>query len=303
VCNPTCACQDKPPNEWQYRNVIVIGANEEIPETGASQNIGPFYPIPTQRQEVDTRIPGTTSPQGKSPWNFRTQGTSLIRLRSQIANTVCNMSPTTLVWEQHVNVVGCVPDWQLNGEGNIVRLPQGVPPTLVKIVRANSDPNHPLNVALRAAAAAWNTALKSRGLAPIFDETLQDASCVPSVQGGYCINVNIVAQVPTNPLACAASLPGGSGPDGIVANPSTIWYRSANPTDANWLKRLFAHELGHLLGLLDGNSCPLNESIMNTAGQFCSVEEQKALPTIPQLSDSLPVANTVYGPGSKSTCR
>lgn len=72
-------------------------------------------------------------------------------------------------------------------------------------------------------------------------------------------------------------------------------------TSESRLRRTFAHELGHFLGMDDSTTaCAGQESVMKVGVYAC--DTTSVVPDSPTLSDSLPVTSTVYGDGPRTGC-
>jgi hypothetical protein len=295
---PTCPCSPlQPPHDRNERDVISVGLGYYDPMWPTWLNpISPIYSSTPENHDLDSRIPGTSSPppdgRGFTPYYV---GRYALVQQSNLDPTACNMTPTTVQWSMALKSVDCLPTFRTQPNGTIIRVPNDA--TRVSIV-APFGPTHPITIAIEAAAKAWNAALVSWGESPIFDETAQTTLCTGS-QGGHCVNV-VIQHYPDAPLVCAAAERDPGGEDGIVDNNARIYIRPDYSTDPTYLRHLLSQELGHLLGL-DDAVCGIN-SVMSGIAACNSLGTPPTVPSSPTPSDALPVADTSYGPGSRATC-
>lgn len=245
---------------------------------------------------MDSRVPGTTSPEGRSwsPGYFI--GPTTIKTTSTIDVTQCNMYPMSEIWERTAKVVACLPEWSKDALDNIKRLANDGTP--IKIQSPVGE-GQPLYVAIETATKAWNDALESAGENRIFDETPAPSCTIQ--QGGHCVKM-LVQSPPEDPTLCGQA----NGPvdaNGIFTAFPTIWIKPQYSTDPDYLAFLIGHELSHLLGVKNALGCTSPNSIRNDVDVCNSlVTTEGNLPTVPQPSDVLPVVDTVYGPGSREVC-
>jgi len=293
---PTCPCGEIGRNE---RNVVGIGLGYYDPIYPTwLYSLGPIYPITPEVHEVDSRSAGTTDPPpGGRPFTPFYVGRYAILEKSQIDPTQCSMAPTFVEWSIALKSVECLPTFRLNPNGTINRVPNDGTP--VRIVTPFSDPTHPIRIAIEAAAKAWNAVLVSWGENPIFDETAQTTSCTGN-QGGRCATVRIQLP-PSNPLLCGETIRDNGGDDGIIDFNANIYIPPGYSTNATYLRFLLSHELGHLIGLADAVGCGAT-SVMSRVAACNSLGNPPTVAAAPQPSDGFPVADTVYGPGSRHIC-
>jgi hypothetical protein len=288
----TCPCETI---GWNERNVQSIGVAYFDPMWPTWPNsLGPIYPVAAEAHDVDSRLPGTTTPppDGRQFTPYYV-GRYAVFQQSQIDPTACNMTPTQVEWSMALKSVACLPTFMIK-EPNILRLPNDG--TRVKI--AAPETSGPVRTAIEAAAKAWNATLVSWGENPIFDETAQTVLCMPS-QGAHCVQVRVI-EPPGAACSAARADATEGGADGIFDSTTFIDIKPGYSTNASWLSYLLSHELGHLLGLMNADNCPTNTSVMAPSAGGCNNLGDS--PTTPRPSDGLPVADTVYGPGSRNSC-
>jgi hypothetical protein len=288
---PTCPCSQIGSNE---RGVISIGLWYFDPIWPTwPYSLGPIYPS-VEAHEVDSRVPGTTDPPGRgfTPYYI---GRYALTQKSFIDPTACNMTPQNVEWSMALKSVACLPDFRINENGTINRVPNDGTP--VRFVTPFADPSNPITAAIGAAAQTWNMVLQTWDENPIFNEEPSTVPCVGD-EGGHCVRVLI-----ENPVedqgACAQTFRYPGGDDGVIDYAPIIRIRPGYSTDPTYLLHLLSHELGHLLALRNV-PCGVN-SVMSVI-PACNTLGNPAIPSSPQPSDGLPVADTVYGPGSTASC-
>jgi hypothetical protein len=288
-CSPPlpCDCVPLAVGAEEDRAVVHISAAEYNSQPSSPFSEGGMSPVGGNQQVMDSRSPGTTTPEGLS-WTPFYLGVSTLRFTSTIHMTACNLTPGSVVFNRSVNVVQCAPRF----DPVLERLPLDGQP--IKIVGA-SDPA--LNTAAQTASQEWEAALGNYGLQ--VDFSVVPGGCQPL--DDHCIQV--VVQNPPNPIACSATA-AHLGPDGVIDERTTLYVRPAY-AGGGWsqafLNHVFAHEIGHLLGLenLTQGDCS-NQSIMKEA---VTCNNMTGLTQVPTAGDAKAVANTTYGTGSRQSCR
>src|SRR5687768_1581213 len=118
------------------RGVSAVAISQIRPDTTLA--VGPITPIDENfivevRQEMDSRIPDTTSPwPGGRTWGApAVHGVTTIRFRENIYTTSCSILPAELLFDFPVIVVGCAPKFSRVPSGDILRLDPG--PTYIYI--------------------------------------------------------------------------------------------------------------------------------------------------------------------------
>ena len=283
-----CTCK---PGTLQYRGVAGVG-NSETNAYG-SFSIGPIYPdAPSHVQFMDSQVPGTTIPEGRN-WTPFFVAYSTITQWSSIAVTTCNLTPNTIGVQRSLAVVNCLPLWNVQSNGEIQRFP--LPLTDPQPLQIACPPAVEADV--QAAANGWRNRLAAAGL-NINYQWLPGSTCT----GPRCIIIEPGLH-PTNPLTCAWNI-GGYGPGEEYTVPSRIRLRQYEYAGWNSAPRMamLSHELGHLFGLEELNDpCAQSASVMHPdPTPDCPTVGN--LPPLPTDTDALPVANTVYGSGSRLVC-
>jgi hypothetical protein len=267
------------------RGVTSVLVTETNSHPNSPFSIVQIFPVDAQGHitivhEMDSRVSGTTVPQGGS-WSPGTAlGVSTITWRENIATTVCDIQPSFKLFEMSINVVRCQPRFKRNSEANIMHLSPGI--TYVYI-----NPNalgSRVTEALRAAINDWNAI----GLPVTFQET--------SVQcgGGRCINTSI-GSVPGNACADTTLL---VATDGSITSSSMVFPSAAQVWNPDFLRRTANHEFAHHLGLDEQISCSTSYSLMSPV----SCNASSGFPLTPPVTDSLPPDKTTYGGGPATSC-
>jgi len=180
-----------------------------------------------------------------------------------------------------VNVLQCDPTWQTdpNGSGNYSNLPNS--PIQIYTDISSSQ----LTDAIDVAKNSWNNV--STG--PTFTPTPNDCGT-----GATCVKVIEDKTLPPNICGQGSFGTDSSGQinGNVVIKLNTNW-----PSYGSHLARLLAHELGHMLGLGNQDICSAEESVMKD-GIPCNA----SVTNIVTQNDSVPVNNTVYGTGPRTSC-
>ncbi len=284
-----CTCK---PGVLQYRGVAGVGNSETNAHPLSPFSIGPIYPSSgTHVQLMDSQVPGTTVPEGRN-WTPFYVGNSTITQWSSIYTTACNLTPNSVVVQRPLVVVNCLPRWNLQND-EIDRFPLPLnDQTPLRIGYPAA-----IEADVQAAANGWRDRLAAAGL-NITLQFLPDGACT----GAQCILIEPGLH-PTNPLTCSWNI-AGYGPGAEYTVPSRIRLRQYEYADWNSAPRrtMLSHELGHLFGLEELNdTCAQSASDMHPD----PTPEWNTVGTMPPLAtdtDALPVANTVYGGGSRNVC-
>jgi hypothetical protein len=275
--------------------VAAVAIQEFNAQPLSPYDIGPIYPIDqngivTIAQQMDSQVPGTTSPEGRL-WAFGPVGRSTIRQTNTIYVTPCHLMPDSVAWEQGVFVVSCLPAWVHDEYGGIPRFPVdgGIP------IRVVYPPT--LEVPVANATNAWNSKLAQWGLEGLHFE--RDPGGLCEVWDAYCIVIDSKLN-PENPTACGWIASGIPGSDHIYTTRSFLYPKPGYDSwSAPFKTGTISHELGHLLGQGHRLNCPAPNSVMNTP-LACNI--QGLIPTTPTDSDALSTVKTPYLNGSEKTC-
>jgi hypothetical protein len=152
-----------------------------------------------------------------------------------------------------------------------------------------------LDTAVQNAIASLNTALNNYGVLVNYARTTTECA------GGHCVKMEVAT--PGDPNACAEIVtPYTSDSGGQPTSAMTLRIRpdwnSSPAWDNTFLDRTYAHELSHALGLKE-NECGSSDSIM---GIFSSCGQSMSTTTA-TATDAIPVAQTVYGGGTRNVCQ
>ena len=126
--------------------------------------------------------------------------------------------------------------------------------------------------------------------------TIDFASCSSPANRARCIQM--IEGTPILPGACAQIVT-PTGADGITNNVSTLTVATGwTSWNSAFVQRTINHELTHPFGLTE-NGCNYTGSLMTpiTCGQ-----SGVGSYTLPTLNELIPIAQTVYGGGSRQTC-
>jgi hypothetical protein len=224
-------------------------------------NGGPIY-ANSPTQSLDSRIPGTTSPEGRNLL-YTIEGHWVVDFYSTQIPTDCNFEMLSPTGHVTVNALTCKPAW-FTDPNNTTNY--HAPPGKVTI----AVPSDFMNAfsAAQAAADLWHTAL-GREI-----EVLPNSVC--SGSDAMCVSFkNNHGTLPDDAEGCASLGTASYNPAGEWIGSTNVRFipdwSNANP---GRLQRLIAHELGHYFGL--GNrlhaSCPDPETVMGSTPDCYSTE-------------------------------
>jgi hypothetical protein len=253
-------------------------------------SIGPIYPNDNSLQQWDSRVPGQTSPPGRTWSTYGTLGEATLRFTEIIYTTACNILPNEKVIEKTAYVLQCEPRL-LNDNGNVPHLAPPPPPDKVEVYL---DPATMSTAAtpLDEAILDWKNLLGGTGV--VFERTGTDCG-----SGPHCIRV---AVGPISSCGFASWDPPdpntGLWTGGLLVELHSSW-STFSPAS---LRRTFVHELGHFLGLdnyTSATGCGVDDAIMRD-DFVCG---PTASPGVAITGgDALPVVKSTYGGGTKTTC-
>jgi hypothetical protein len=185
-----------------------------------------------------------------------------------------------------MNAFKCKPKF-LTQESNIVRLEPVTAPDKVKIYLP--DTMSGATTALEAAVNSWNAALPS-GVQ--FEIVSAECSLGPA-----CIHV---VTIPGQTLCGNAYKLWNSS--GLITEGQIQLRTDWNTYTSNGLKRTFAHELGHFLGLDNSDipACGVDDAVMQD--DFDCAPNTTTKLVSPTLNDTLPVGNSTYGGKPTAAC-
>ena len=263
----------------------VIGATRVI-DTGTPN--GPhawtLYPTNNLDLDFDTRVESVKNPPGIALWRPLQVGTTTMKFRVNTNPTSCQMQPQQY-YENPIqfHVLMCSPHFEPGEQATPERLPPG--PTKISF---DSGVPQAVRDALTQARIDWN-AVQS---AVTFELTaLPCAGNDP-----HCIQVY---QADTG-TACSTTSPVLSDSSGYITEASSMAFPpDAAGHNADILRRLANHELGHLLGLGDYPLCAANNGLMGLIG---SCNQASGFQKVPTPTDYIPVNQTSYGSNGTSSC-
>ena len=268
----------------------ITNVNVQVVQPNTTITLGGIVPVNASgvyqpRQEMDSRIPNTTSPFGRT-WIPNVEGETTLRFTEYMTQTSCNFTPPDFTVEFPVVVVACSPKFKLVPSGDIQRLDPGQ--TFVWI-----DPN--LHPNIRTAIQTSLTQGDWNNVQPHVQFVESPALC----SGGHCLKFRPETandEVPTG--QCAASLISPASGSGSIVVTNTYFPSAASGWNASVLRHWVNHEIAHHLGLDEAAGCGASKSIL--APTSCNAVS--GFPITPPLTDSIPVNRTVYGGASRATC-
>jgi hypothetical protein len=212
------------------------------------------------------------------------------RYKTYAAPTDCSFTAVSAPAEKKLNAVACVPKWNRGPDGSLIRLPTD---QSINVVYPAD-----LAVPVEAAIDAWNNTLGSTG---VHLNKGVGGTCAASDR--HCIIIDTIAQCTSNALACGCSVPGGPL-NGTTTTASKIWIRGTTGNQYSWTDAsrqwVFAHEIGHLLGLDEATTtCATGTSVMRAGPCGLATVDDAIAPT---ASDVAPVVKAVYGNAPLKTC-
>jgi len=249
------------------------------------------YPNPYPLS-YDSRYPTNGGTGTRTDQIGSTMGTYEFTFQSYNDTTFCGFTEFSPVVSKFINVVKCQPKWQLDSNSNIAKLPQ---PSYPDHVQVFLDPATlgGASTALDDAIDDWNSNVSGTGI--VFERVSTSCGTGPA-----CITVEAVSSLGS----CGYGPPAYTDSNGFLIGSLSLEIDSSwSAWSAASLRRTFAHELGHRLGLADydGNACDAtgNSSIMQP-NFVCS---STAAPTAAlSVNDYLPINKTTYGTASRVTC-
>jgi hypothetical protein len=189
-------------------------------------------------QDFDTRVDPVVTPPGLATWTPLAEGTTTMNFKGVIYVTNCNLTPGEFYASpMTVHVVKCAPKFKSNSQGVPIHLDAGSPPVYIYI---SGSLGSRLTDAIRQAIVDWNAANPNI--------ELQETSSACS--GGHCINTQL-GSVPSG--TCAASQI--QNVDGVITGSTMTFPTAAQTWNANFLRMLVNHELGHHFGLDEYSHC------------------------------------------------
>jgi hypothetical protein len=286
----SCSCNDK---DIQLRGTQGVAIAEYNASAFSPLSVGPIYPKKPGttsgteiRQAMDSRISGTTIPDGRN-WTPWTEGAVTLAFRNIIYTTSCNILPSDVSSEVPLKAVRCIPQFQRLTSGSLVHLT----PSTIEVYIPPTGMLAKTRAGIQWAIDEWNGALAAYPGTPQFHEASQ-----PCTPGPLCVTTK-EDNIPVTSDCAQGAL--SATPDGTIVSATITFPSAAAPWSPEFLKRLAAHELGHALGLKENDSsCPTAESLMRPV----SCTATAGFPTQPTVSDHLAVGSSVYGGETTDTC-
>jgi hypothetical protein len=249
--------------------------------------------ITIQDQDVDSRSPGAIYNNASINWTPIYYGATTLQYKSNINQTPCMMTPSSIVTTMAVNVLKCQPQFT-DDNGHVRRLAPQPPGGTIKVYLDQTTMSAATS-ALDDAISNLNTNQASTGV--IFERTGTPCS---TPYDGTCISIVTF----TMPYC------GWAGYNLGEVDPITGYYTGElflrlQPTwnlySPTGLLRTFVHELEHYMGLdnyTSAGSCGASDAVMRDNFD-CGLTTPLTTLTI---NDYLPVLNTSYGGGPRNTC-
>jgi len=275
----------------QTRYISSVGMTDRHPTSNSGyMTVGNY----SWSQSLDTHDSQKTTPFSNTL--LVEEGLHTFDFQTHALATNCSIPTDSASVRRSVHAVACLPRWSLDWQGNLPRFPttQGI------------DVAYPtaLPTPMEAAIASWNNALQGTGVQL---NGVPGGACATT--NPSCITVDTIAQCSNDPLSCGCDVSGGSS-NGAYTTSGKIWIRQSTGNELSWTDEsrqwVLAHELGHLLRLLDTTAtCTQGTSVMRTnrCGQVDRDSQGNLKDAIaPTPSDSSAVVNSVYGSSSLKTC-
>jgi hypothetical protein len=301
----TCVNQNVSPNP-ENRGVFTMRADVMAGQSCTSPpcNISPvMYPVDAsnqwtdQNQDVDSRVSGSVYNNSVPIWRPLQTGSTTLRFRNGIDQTVCSMTPTEKIDTWVVHVLDCKPEWFTGGTPTVNF--HGPSTGEIKIVIPSAAFESARGPAEQA-AADWATGLGRTVTVPSGYTTCTSTDPL-------CIQLkDDHGTLPEDPEGCASF--------GTATYNTTTgeWAGSTSVRfEPNWtgghadnLRKTIAHELGHYFGLQNrmNASCTAANTIMGAGNCYGTQAPPTGTALGPTAQDVSPVVNSTYGNQVRSLC-